>query len=192
MNRHDPAPQTDAHLDALLDEALAVGEVPAELQDRVLALTDPALNAQLDRALAPEALPHGLEARVFDRVRSQLDANASPVLARIGATRPAWLGYAAAAAVVLVTGVAFYFVANNATTPAPETIADNNPIDTGVAELEDALAFAEETELDQRLTTLESRILSVSGESIWGSESDFQRELWLELAPEGEGEELLF
>ena len=196
MNLQPTTPQPgetpDADLDALLDEALAVGDVPADLQDRVLALTDPAFNAQLDQALAPQAMPDGLQQRVMQRVNETLDEQARPVLATIGRAPRVWVGYAAAAAIVLATGVSFYFVASNVTTPTNSTVVDNNPIDTdtGINDFEDALAFADETEMDQRLSSLESRILSVSGESIWGSDSDFQRELWLELSPEGEG--LLF
>lgn len=197
MNLHHPTPQpdaqTDPNLDALLDEALAVGDVPAELQARVLALTDPALNDQLDRALAPEAAPDGLQARVLERVQATLDEQERPVLARLGAGQPAWLGYAAAAAVVLVTGAAFYFVAGNAGPASTNTIADTTPgEETLDTEIEDALAFNDDTELDQRLSSLESRILSVSDEPIWGNDDDFQRELWRELAPEGEAEGLLF
>ena len=193
MNLHNPTPQTDAHLDALLDEALAVGEVPADLQDRVLALTDPAFNAQLDQALAPQAMPEGLQQRVMQRVNETLDEQAHPVLATIGRAPRVWVGYASAAAVVLATGLVFYFVAGSANPTTPNNIADAGPADEAdESALEEALAFNDDTELDQRLSSLESRILSVSDEPIWGNDDDFQSELWLELAPEGGAEALLF
>ena len=197
MNLQPTTPQPDetpdAELDALLDEALAVGDVPADLQDRVLALTDPALNAQLDQALAPQAMPEGLQQRVMQRVNETLDEQARPVLATIGRAPRVWVGYASAAAIVLATGLVFYFVAGSANPTTPNNIADVGPADEAdESALEEALAFNDDTELDQRLSSLESRILSVSDEPIWGNDDDFQRELWLELAPEGGAEALLF
>lgn len=184
MNLHP----TDPQLDALLDQALAAGDVPGDLQDRVLALTDPAMNTLLDEALAADAAPEGLQTRVLAGIDRALDAQQPAVLATIGSRRP-WLGYAAAAAVVLATGIAFYFIAWPAGN-APNTIAQNP--DDHAADEATLAALEADTALDTEITTLQNRILTVSDEPIWGHDDDFQRELWQELSPDEESVAMLF
>ncbi len=192
MNLHQPTPETDPRLDALLDEALAAGDVSADLQDRILALTDPGMTALLDEALAPEAVPDGIEQRVAAQVRDALADRQSPVLATLGPSPRAWLGYAAAAAVVLVTGLVFYTLADRANPSGPAPIADNNRTPDTVDDTEALLAFASDAEIQEQISSIQSHILRVSDEPIWGAEGDFQSELWRELAPDEESAALLF
>lgn len=192
MNLHQPTPETDPRLDALLDEALAVGDVSSDLQGRILALTDPGMTALLDEALAPEAMPAGLEQRVSQQVRAALVDQQSPVLATLGPSPRAWLGYAAAAAVVLATGLVFYTLADRANPSAPQPIVQNNPGPETLDDTESLLAFASDTEIEAQISSIQSRILRVSDEPIWGAEDDFQSELWRELAPDEESAALLF
>ncbi|XAL98193.1 hypothetical protein OT109_11350 [Phycisphaeraceae bacterium D3-23] len=192
MNPTPPPPDTDPQLDALLDQALDAGDVPADLQGRILALTDPAMNTLLDEALAPHEAPAGLETRILAKLdldTAGAEHDAPSVLATIGPRR-AWGGYAAAAAIVLATGLVFYF------TMGPATNTDTIAVDPDAAEIvaaEESLASLEtDTELDTEIDTLQDRILNVSDEPIWGGDDDFQRELWQELAPDDESIAMLF
>lgn len=192
MNLHQPTPESDPRLDALLDEALAAGDVSSDLQGRILALTDPGMTALLDEALAPETMPAGLEQRVSQQVRAALADQQSPVLATLGPSPRAWLGYAAAAAVVLATGLVFYTLADRANPSSPQPIVQNNGGPETFDDTASLLAFASDAEIEAQISSIQSRILRVSDDPIWGAEDDFQSELWRELAPDEESAALLF
>ncbi|MEM9415198.1 MAG: hypothetical protein AAGA29_06960 [Planctomycetota bacterium] len=194
MNTNDPHLDTDPQLDALLAQALAPDQVPADLQARILELSDPAMNALLDEALAPEDAPAGLETRILAKLG--VDAASSrdetpAVLATIGPRR-GWVGFAAAATIALATGLVFY-----ATTPGPDSSTGPIALDPDTppdASPDEAFASLDgiNTELDTEIETLQSRILNVSDKPIWGGDDDFQRELWQELAPDEESVVMLF
>ena len=184
-----PQPHLDPALDALLDEALAADEASPDLQGRVLALTDPAGTALLDEALAPQAPPEGLETRIIERLRCERGHSSGRVIATLGPSPRAWRGYAAAAAVVLSAGLLFYHLGGSPETGLPTQFADlYDPVQEDPA----LFAFDNDSEIQAQITSIQSQILSVSDESIWGGDDDFQRELWRELAPDEASDVLLF
>ena len=143
MNRHTPPindePQPeDIGLDpAMLAQALAE-PTPDDLEQRVLALTDPQTLSLLDEALAPEAAnaPEQLNDRILAATlpgyTSQYTEEQTPAV--IGRITPAstWR-YAAAAAIVLATGLGLWFINNqNGSTPH---VADQNKANTSQTEI---------------------------------------------------------
>lgn len=137
-NQPDPQPlQDDLIAPALLDQALGIKvimpEAVDELEAKVLALTDPKTLSLLDEALAPEtANEQDLSEKIIAATTQGATIQASPqadVLGRIGFT--AWR-YAAAAAIVLATGIAVWFISKEPGTTSPTEVANHaqDPLDT--------------------------------------------------------------
>jgi len=110
--------QLDAQLDALLaEDAERSRRAPAELEAKVLALTDARVLSLLDEALAPGEAPASLTDRIVAATSpvASTARRAEPaprgVLARIGPT--GWR-YAAAAAVVLAAGLGMWWLGQTA------------------------------------------------------------------------------
>lgn len=195
MNLHNPNPETtpgthDPALDAAVRDALAADHSPAELEQRILALTDPSFNVLLDEALALDELPAGLTDRVLAATSptgAPVSAQASPVLARIGFPV---MRYAAAAAVVFAAGLGIYVASQSQQASGPDdSLADNTPANAADTEQSFDEYFAS-TDLDgsfaidDKIDQLDSRISSVQ-DDFWGGDEDFDQQLWNELLGDG-------
>ncbi|MHC4994790.1 MAG: hypothetical protein ACYTGQ_07000 [Planctomycetota bacterium] len=156
-------------LDAQLRDALAPGEAPAGLTDRVFAATvedalagDPQmaeLEAQLREGM-PVAAPSGLADRLFDATVDQLGAEEEqplvPVVARIGFA-PEWRG--AVAAMLLLALSAGLWLASFSPTPKRPTLAAIEPvaaIELAMEDIERSLAQSEA--IDDQIDTLDNEI----------------------------------
>lgn len=121
-------PELDA-IEALLEEEAACNPTPTDLESKVLALTDPRLLSLLDEALAPQAEPDQLAERIIAATSpKQRDTTDEPQRAVLGRIDPAGWRYAAAAAIVLATGIGLWWSGQHAAVDrAPNPIAELIP-----------------------------------------------------------------
>lgn len=197
MNLHNPNPTpetppgtNDPALEAAIREALAADHSPAELEQRIFALTDPSFNALLNEALAVDELPAGLTGKILaatSPAQAPVSAQAKPVLARIGFPV---MRYAAAAAVVFAAGLGIYVASQSqqATDPS-NTLADNTPDPSTDTEpsFDEYFASADldgSFAIDDKINQLDSQISSAGGD-FWGGDEDFDQQLWNELLGDG-------
>ncbi len=133
------SPQTDPHLDALLDRAVSAGSPPA-----------------------PPASPD-LTQRILDQTTPMLDKG--PVVAKIG---PSLMRIAAAAAIVIGAGLGAYVLTDDASTGISNPdgrIAILDPSDLPA----DVAIETGNTQIDEQLDVLSLRVELVSAEAMWSS-----------------------
>ena len=179
----------EAQIDALLAEEAKAQPVPAELEDKVIALTDPQLLALMDEALAPDEAPAQLVEKIITATQSatqpdthrQAPIEQPAVIARIGSSN--WR-YAAAAAIVLAAGAGLWWAGTHSTAPDNE-ITDNRDEPRTIAQLIEDIHNTDNQPLFETATdAIEANLQAVADrmdgyaidrETIWSDMDDYEQ-----------------